>query len=197
MDDLLTLNSRMAVSEDRGLSDTITRYQKRLMGFIRPRVQSTEDAEDILQEVFYELSESMRYTQPIEQLTGWLYTVARNRITDLYRKKKATPFSLIASDDEDDDGATLALSELLSDPGNNPETEYLRSLVWQQLRQALDELPQNQREVFEWTELEGISFKEIAVKTGESVNTLISRKRYAVLHLRDRLSDIYEEVINF
>ncbi len=197
MDDLLTLNSRMAVSENRGLGDTITRYQKRLMGFIRPRVQSTEDAEDILQEVFYELSESMRYTQPIEQLTGWLYTVARNRITDLYRKKKATPFSLIAGDDEDDDGATLALSELLTDPENNPETEYLRSLVWQQLRQALDELPQNQREVFEWTELEGISFKEIALKTGESVNTLISRKRYAVLHLRERLSDIYEDVINF
>jgi RNA polymerase sigma factor (sigma-70 family) len=164
------------------------------MDFIRPRVATPEDAEDIVQEVFYEFSEAVRLMQPIEQLTSWLYTVARNRITDLYRKKKATPFSFLTPDGSDDEMAE-EISELLLGDDSSPETEYLRSLVWQQLGQALEELPKEQREVFELHELQGISFKEISKRTGESVNTLLSRKRYAVLHLRERLRDLYEEFI--
>lgn len=184
----------MAAAENRLITDTVVRYRSRLLDFIRPRVATPEDAEDIVQEVFYEFSEAVRMMQPIEQLTSWLYTVARNRITDLYRKKKATPFSFLASEDDDGDFASEIGSLLLEDDAS-PESEYLRSLVWQQLGEALAELPKEQREVFELHELQGVSFKEISKRTGESVNTLLSRKRYAVLHLRERLRELYEEFI--
>jgi RNA polymerase sigma factor (sigma-70 family) len=184
----------MAAAENRLITDTVDRYRTRLLDFIRPRVATPEDAEDIVQEVFYEFSEAVRMMQPIEQLTSWLYTVARNRITDLYRKKKATPFSFLASEDDDDD-FTSEIGSLLLEDDASPESEYLRSLVWQQLGEALEELPKEQREVFEMHELQGVSFKEISKRTGESVNTLLSRKRYAVLHLRERLRNLYEEFI--
>lgn len=171
-------------------------YGSRLKGFIRNRVDSTEDAEDILQDVFYQLAQADQMMKPIEQISAWLYTVTRNRITDLYRKKKPEALSEYYSDDEEE-AMAAEISELLFDTGNTPETEYLKSLIWEELEKALDELPMEQRMVFEMHELEGISFKEIAQKTGETENTLISRKRYAVLHLRKRLQILYDEFLNF
>ncbi len=185
----------LAASDNRTISEVVARYRTRLMDFIRPRVASNEDAEDILQEVFYELTEAVRMMQPVDQMTGWLFTVARNRITDLYRKKKATPFSALETQDEDDELSDV-IGGLLVDSDSTPETELLRSMVWERLQEALAELPDEQREVFIEHELQGVSFKEIAHRTGASINTLLSRKRYAVLHLRERLQDLYEAFLD-
>ena len=163
--------------------------RKRLLDFIRRRVRTEEDAEDILQDVFYQLATSYSVTEPIEKITSWLFTVARNRIIDWYRKKR--PESLPASGC--DPTVPLNLEDILYDPKQNPDRVYARSLVWTELADALDELPEEQREVFVLHELEGKSFKEIVELTGEPLNTLLSRKRYAVLHLRDRLQELYEE----
>lgn len=163
--------------------------RKRLLDFIRRRVRTEEDAEDILQDVFYQLATSYSVTEPIEKITSWLFTVARNRIIDWYRKKR--PESLPASGG--DSTVPLNLEDILYDPKQNPDRVYARSLVWTELADALDELPEEQREVFVLHELEGKSFKEIVELTGEPLNTLLSRKRYAVLHLRDRLQELYEE----
>jgi RNA polymerase sigma factor (sigma-70 family) len=178
------------------ISDIIKNYSKRLQGFIRKRVQNSEDAEDILQEVFYQLADADRLLKPIDQMAAWLFTVARNRITDLYRKKKTETLPEFLSEN-DNDSLFSELSNLMFDNGSSPEDEYLRSLVWTELETALAELPEEQRLVFELTEMKGLSFKEISEQTGEPVNTLISRKRYAVLHLRERLQQIYDELINF
>jgi len=167
-----------------------------LQGFIRKRVNNSEDADDILQEVYYQLADADRLLKPIDQMAAWLFTVARNRITDLYRKKKTVSMPEIFTE-TDDSGIFSELRNLLFDDGSSPETEYLRSLVWTELEKALDELPEEQRLVFELTELKGLSFKEISEQTGVTVNTLISRKRYAILVLRERLQLIYEELINF
>jgi RNA polymerase sigma factor (sigma-70 family) len=166
--------------------------RKRLFDFIRRRIRSESDAEDILQDVFYQLVSSYSVTEPIENLTAWLYTVARNRITDWYRKRRAVPLP-----DGGESGITngpLILDEILFDPQDSPDSVYWRSMVWQELADALDELPERQRAVFVWHELEGRSFKEIAEMTGEPINTLLSRKRYAVLELRKRLQDVYDEL---
>lgn len=176
--------------------EIIKNYANRLMGFIRKRVNSIEDAEDVLQEVFYQLAETDRMMKPIDQIAAWLFTVARNRITDFYRKKKTESLPEYFSDNYDET-ALSELSSFLFDNGSTPETEYLRLLFWTELDKALSELPQNQREVFEMHELQGIPFKEISEMTGEPVNTLISRKRYAVLYLRERLQFLYDELINF
>ena len=178
------------------VTEIIKDYASRLRGFIRKRVNSIEDAEDVLQEVFYQLAETDRLMKPIDQIAAWLYTVAHNRIIDFYRKKKTESLPEYLSDNYDET-EVAELSSILFDNGSTPETEYLRSLVWSELEKALSELPQNQREVFEMHELQGISFKEISQKTGEPVNTLISRKRYAVLYLRERLQFLYDELINF
>ena len=178
------------------VTEIIGDYASRLKGFIRLRVNSMEDAEDVLQEVFYQLAETDRLMKPIDQIAAWLFTVARNRIVDFYRKKKTESLPAYFSDNDDEDDVA-ELSSMLFDNGSTPETEYLRSMVWTELEKALSELPQNQREVFEMHELQGISFKEISDKTGEPVNTLISRKRYAVLYLRERLQYLYDELINF
>ena len=178
------------------IADIIKNYGIRLQGFIRKRVRSAEDAEDILQEVYYQLADADRLLKPIDQMAAWLFTVARNRITDLYRKKKPESMPEYLSE-SDDDSFFGDLRELMFDNGSTPETEYLRSLVWTELENALAELPEEQRLVFELTELNGFSFKEISEQTGELVNTLISRKRYAVLFLRERLQIIYDELINF
>jgi RNA polymerase sigma factor (sigma-70 family) len=176
--------------------EIIGNYTSSLKGYIRQRVNSVEDAEDVLQEVFFQLAETDRLMKPIDQIAAWLYTVARNRIVDFYRKKKTTSLPEYYSDDYDE--ATIdEMQSLLFDNGSTPETEYLRSLVWIELEKALSELPLNQREVFEMNELQGISFKEISEKTGEPVNTLISRKRYAVLYLRERLLDLHDELLNY
>ena len=163
--------------------------RKRLLDFIRRRVRTEEDAEDILQDVFYQLAAGYSVTEPIEKLTSWLFTVARNKIIDWYRKKKTE--SLPA--DLDNESAPVNLEQILFDRTLTPDEVYARSLVWTQLADALDELPDEQRAVFVMHELEGKSFKEIAESTGEPVNTLLSRKRYAVLYLREQLQELYDE----
>ncbi len=182
---------RMSLEQDQRISEVVKREQSRLRNFIRRRVPDPLDAEDILQEVFYELVEANRLLMPIEHVTGWLFRVARNRITDLFRKKKPESFSdaAVANDDEE----LLRLEDLLPSPDAGPDALYARSVLLDELAFALDELPDEQREVFVGHELEGRSFKEMAAETGVSVNTLLSRKRYAVLHLRERLQNIYDE----
>jgi RNA polymerase sigma factor (sigma-70 family) len=181
----------MAFEQDRRISDVVKREQSRLRNFIRRRVPDPRDAEDILQDVFCELVEANRLLMPIDHVTGWLFRVARNRITDLFRKKKPESFSDAAVATGDDE--LLRLEDLLPSPDAGPEAVYLRHVLLEELELAVDELPKEQREVFVAHELEGNSFKEIAARTGVSVNTLLSRKRYAVLHLRERLRSIYDE----
>jgi RNA polymerase sigma factor (sigma-70 family) len=184
----------MAHEENQRISEVVTREESRLRHFIRKRVPDPRDAEDILQEVFYELVEANRLLMPIDHITGWLFRVARNRITDFFRKKKPELFRDAAIADED--GEALPWEELLPSPDDGPEALYVRSVLLDALELALDELPKEQREVFIAHELDGRSFKEIAADTGISVNTLLSRKHYAVLHLREQLQTIYDEFIN-
>ena len=181
----------MALEQDQRISEVVTREQSRLRNFIRRRVPDPRDAEDILQDVFYELVEANRLLMPIEHVTGWLFRVARNRITDLFRKKKPESFSNAAVADDDEE--PLFLEDLLPSPDAGPDALYARNVLLDAIEVALEELPEEQREVFVAHEVEGLSFKEIAAETGVSVNTLLSRKRYAVLHLRERLQNIYDE----
>jgi RNA polymerase sigma factor (sigma-70 family) len=181
----------MALEQDRRISEVVQREQSRLWNFIRRRVPDPRDAEDILQDVFCELVEANRLLMPIEHVTGWLFRVARNRITDLFRKKKPESFSDTAFGDEDDE--LLRLEDLLPSPDAGPAALYARHVLLEEVELALDELPEEQREAFVAHELEGRSFKEIAAETGVSVNTLLSRKRYAVRRLRERLQNIYDE----
>jgi len=185
----------MANEQDQRISEVVKREQSRLRNFIRRRVPDPRDAEDILQDVFYKLVEANRLLMPIEHITGWLFRVARNRITDLFRKQKPENFSDAGVTGEDDD-ELLRLEDLLPSPDAGPDALYARNLLLNELELALDELPEEQREVFVAHELEGRSFKEIAAETGVSLNTLLSRKRYAVLHLRERLQKIYDDFTN-
>jgi RNA polymerase sigma factor (sigma-70 family) len=187
---------KTTVKERQHIADIIKNYGNRLEGFIRKRVRTIEDADDILQDVYFQLADADRLLKPIDQMAAWLFTVARNRITDLYRKKKTESMPEFFAETEDE-GSFRELRNLMFDNGSTPEDDYLRSLVWIELDKALDELPAEQRLVFELTELKGLSFKEISEQTGVTVNTLISRKRYAVLVLRERLQLIYDELINF
>ena len=182
---------RMALEQDQRISEVVKREQSRLRNFIRRSVPDPRDAEDVLQDVFAELVEANRLLMPIEHVTGWLFRVARNRITDLFRKKTPERFSDTAVVDEDDQ--VLQLEDLLPSPDAGPEALYARNVLLDELELAIDELPEDQRRVFVAHELEGRSFKEMAADTGVSVNTLLSRKRYAVLHLRERLQSIYDE----
>src|SRR5512141_985248 len=183
---------RIVFEKDQQISDVVEREQSRLRNFIRRRVPDRLDAEDILQEVFYELVEANRLLMPIEHVTGWLFRVARNRITDLFRKKRPESFGDTAVADEDDERRQL--EDLLPSPQAGPEALYARNVLLDELELAVDELPEEQREAFVAHELEGRSFKEMAAETGVNVNTLLSRKRYAVLHLRRRLQSIYDEL---
>jgi RNA polymerase sigma factor (sigma-70 family) len=182
----------MAIEPDQRISEVVNREQSRLRNFIRRRVPDPRDAEDILQDVFYELVEANRMLMPIEHLTGWLFRVARNRITDLFRKKRPESFSETGAAGDDDD-EPLPFEDLLPSPDAGPEALYARRVLLEELELAVAELPPDQREVFVGHELEGRSFKQMAAETGVSVNTLLSRKRYAVLHLRERLQTIYDE----
>jgi RNA polymerase sigma factor (sigma-70 family) len=182
----------MAREQDQRIAEVVEREQSRLRHFIRRRVPDPRDAEDILQDVFYELVEANRLLMPIDHVTGWLFRVARNRIIDLFRKRRPENFSdsvIAESGDE-----TLSLEELLPSRDAGPEALHARSVLLEELEDALDELPDEQREVFIAHEFEGRSFKEMAAETGVNVNTLLSRKRYAVLHLRERLREIYDEL---
>ena len=184
------------LTQKQNITEIFRNYGDRLKGFIRKRVHSAEDAEDILQDVFYQLAEAEQLLKPVEQISAWLYRVARNRITDLYRKKKPEAMSDFLFDGRDDE-MEEELGDFLYGTESTQETRLLQLLFWEELEKALDELPPEQRMAFELNELQGIPFKEIAVSTGETVNTLISRKRYAVLHLRERLQILYNELINF
>ncbi len=191
MEDTLTINPRMPSSPGKNIASVISRFGQRLLGFIRQRVGNEADAEDILQDVWYQLTTTVD-TEPIEQMSGWLFAVARNKIIDRYRKKRPESLESFLQDGEDPGGPDL--TSILLDDSQNPETVNLRALFWKTLQEALDELPEQQRMVFVWNELEGMPFKEIAELTGENVNTLISRKRYAVLYLRERLLTLYQEI---
>lgn len=181
----------MMNDEKKNISHTISEFSNRLFAFIKKRVATTEDAEDILQDVFYQLAGN---TKPIEQLSSWLFTVARNKITDSYRKKKPELLEeIFANDDEDE----FSWEEILFSPDNNPETEYLRTIFWTTLQDALDELRAEQKNAFIMHELEDISFEEMSEITGVQIATLISRKRYAVLHLRKRLEALKDELLNY
>lgn len=176
------------------IADIFKKYQAQLRGFIARRVSSKEDSEDILQNVFYQFMKNDQADNPIEQISAWLYSVARNQIIDRSRKHREEEMPYLSGYDEDDT-FLKELSELMPDEDQSPEMDYLRAMVWEELENALLELPDEQRTVFELTELEGVPFKEIAESTGIPVNTLISRKRYAVLFLRKRLSSLYDEIL--
>ncbi|MEP6584947.1 MAG: sigma-70 family RNA polymerase sigma factor [Ginsengibacter sp.] len=193
MNDVLVIEKQMTTERSTNIAGIIKEYSRRLMGFIKQRVSVTEDAEDILQDVFYQFAGN---TEPIERVGSWLFTVARNKITDSYRKQKlplADDVFGISETEEDN----FDWKEMLLATNDNSETEYLRNLFWEELQSALDELPAEQREVFIKNEIEDIPFKEISAETGVSVATLISRKRYAVLHLRERLLLLKEELLNY
>ena len=183
----------MMAEQDQRISETIDHEKSRLRNFIRSRVPDPSDAEDILQEVFYELIEASRLMNPIEQVGAWLFRVARNRITDLFRKKKPDASINDRAPALGEDGEAIALEDLLPSPDAGPEALYARAVLLEELEDALDELPEEQREVFVAHEIEGRSFKQIAAETGVSLNTLLSRKHYAVIHLRERLQEVFEE----
>lgn len=193
MDEAVNILTPMTADRANTITRTIREYSRRLLGFIKLRVAGNEDAEDILQEVFYQFAGN---TEPIEQAGSWLFTVARNKITDKYRKQKLPLaddiFGSAGTDEENIDWR-----EIFIPSDSNPETEYLRNLFWEELDAGLNELPLEQRTVFIQNEIEGISFKDIAAQTGLSVATLISRKRYAVLHLRDRLQVLKDELLSY
>lgn len=182
----------MMAEQDRQIAEAIDREQPRLRNFIRRRVADREDAEDILQEVFYELLEAYRMIKPVEQITGWMFRVARNRITDLFRRKQREALRNGTATGPED-GERLQLEELLPSPDAGPEAAYARGVLLEELEAALEELPDEQRAVFIAHEVMGRSFKELAAESGTSVNTLLSRKHYAVLHLRERLQAIHDE----
>jgi RNA polymerase sigma factor (sigma-70 family) len=192
MSNALTIPANMTEKGKSNITEVINSYTKRLRGFIRKRVSNEADVEDILQDVFYQF---VGNTKPIEQLTAWLFTVTRNKITDKQRKQKPELINDLFIDAEDEMG--FDWSELFLDNGNNPETVYLRNIFWETLNEALDELPPAQKEVFVLNEIEGVPFKTISEQTGETINTLLSRKRYAVLHLRERLASLRDELLNY
>ena len=189
-------NMELELTNEFNISEAFKEYGSRLAAFIRKRVARLEDAEDILQEVFSQLADADRLMKPIDEMTAWLYTVARNRITDLYRKKKPVLYDEFYSDDEFET-INEELGRIIDYSSENPEDDYMRALALEEISRALAEMPEKQREAFEMAEFEGLSFKEMAEITGEPVNTLISRKRYAVLFLRERLEYLYEEIINY
>ena len=185
----------MAAKAGNSIIDTVKEYGKRLFGFIRGKVNTDEDAEDVLQDVWYQLSNVVNLDE-IEQMSGWLHQVARNKITDRQRKKKPELLDDFVAEDEE--GDSFGIREiLLSDDSGNPEQKYLREIFWKELFAALDELPENQRQVFVWNEMEDQTLQEIADRTGQNIKTIISRKGYAVKHLRQRLQTLYTELIMY
>lgn len=188
MEEVLSIE-QTAAGQDRRITEAVEREQSRLRRFIRTRVPDAGDAEDLLQEVFFELIEAYRLLKPVEHVGAWLFRVARNRITDLFRKKKPATFTDLAGEG----AADLSFLDLLPSPEAGPEATYARRVLLDELDAALEELPEEQRAVFVAHEWEGRSFKELAAETGVPVNTLLSRKHYAVLYLRQRLKSIYDE----
>jgi RNA polymerase sigma factor (sigma-70 family) len=195
MEDIsLILNSTMSVQQNELIRDTVKKERGRLLDFIRKRVSSEEDAEDILQDVFFELVETYRLMKPVEKVASWMFTVARNKIIDRYRKKKPVSLESQMGFSSEEEGERLNFEELLEDYSESADSELIRNIIMEALEEALDELPSEQREVFLLHEVEDRSFQEISELSGISVNTLLSRKRYAVLYLRKRLKSVYEEI---
>ena len=184
----------MSTANEIVISKTVAKEQSRLFNFIRKRVKSTLDAEDILQDVFYQLVRVSEDVNTIEKMSAWLFQVARNRITDLYRKKKSLNFSDMNNVATDDEGS-LQFEAYIPDLNDLPDALLTREMVWEVLEEGLTEIPEAQRDVFTMHEFDDLSFKEIAELTGETVNTLISRKRYAILYLRKKLSELYNEIL--
>lgn len=190
MDEALTQSSLMPDQDER-ISRAVEQESARLRNFIRRYVSDPAEAEDVLQDVFYELVQAYRMMKPVEQVAAWLFRVARNRTIDLFRKRKREQVGTPVVENEE--GELLRLEDLLPSPEAGPEAAYARTVLLEELDAALDELPAEQRDVFVAHEMMGQSFKEIAAETGVPLNTLLSRKRYAVLHLRERLRAIYKE----
>lgn len=184
----------LMTEQDRQISEIALEQRHRLRNFIRRRVPDPADVEDIVQEVFYELVRANRLLMPIDHVSGWLFRVARNRITDLFRRQKSEVLDERSESDEEADA--LHIADLLPASDAGPEAIYLRNVLLDELELALEELPDEQREVFVAHEFEGRSFKEMSVESGVNVNTLLARKRYAVLHLRQRLQRIHDEIVN-
>lgn len=188
-----SLTIPMAQKETLNIAGTEAEYRKRLFGFIRGKVKTNEDAEDLLQDVWFRFSQITNLDE-LENVSGWLFSVARNRITDFYRKKKTANLEDFGYETEEGD---INFKEiLLADDNNNPELKQFKNLFWEQLLEALDELPENQRAVFVMNELEDLTLQQIADRTGENLKTIISRKGYAIKHLRLRLEDLYNEFTN-
>jgi RNA polymerase sigma factor (sigma-70 family) len=198
MKTILAIDAAFQSSRDQTVSLTFGKEKKRLLSFIRQRIPLRHEAEDILQDVFEQFIRHFSPAQPIEQVTTWLFRVARNRIIDRYRKKKTDSVEdhPVHTDQYEEEGRSLTVADLLFDPYDNPEDSLLREAVWEELALALQALPAEQRDVFVWHELEGESFREIAARTNQPLNTLLSRKRYAVLYLRERLQNLYNDLLN-
>jgi RNA polymerase sigma factor (sigma-70 family) len=184
--------SLVMAEEKQNIIQVIKNYGSRLFGFIRNRVNTNEDAEDILQDVWFQLSSQAKF-EDIESISGWLYSVARNRITDTYRKRKTESLNDPLPDDNDNE---WTVPDFMMTASNDPETKQLQKFFWEELIEALQELPENQRNVFVWNELEDRTLQQIADKENENLKTIISRKRYAVQHLRKRLENLYNDFIN-
>ena len=185
---------RAMAEQDQAISEAVKRERDKLRNFIRRRVPDPRDVEDILQDVFYKLVEANRLLMPIDHVTGWLFRVTRNRIADLFRRRRTE--NIASTEVVNDNAERLNLQEMLPSPDAGPDALYVRNLLLDELELAIDELPEEQREVFLAHEVEGRSFKQIAAETGVGINTLLSRKRYAVQHLRERLADIYNDFTN-
>ncbi|WP_245752417.1 RNA polymerase sigma factor [Chitinophaga arvensicola] len=194
MKQLVLTNSIMAIEQNERIQATVKQERKRLLHFIRQRVNNASDAEDILQDVFYQFTEYLRLGSQVDSITGWLFAVTRNKITDWFRKKKETPFSDFTREIEGEE--VLFLPELLSDKNQEADTPMAKKIMSEAIMEAISELPDDQRQVFLQHELEGKSFKQMSEETGVGVNTLLSRKRYAVLFLRERLAELYSELLN-
>jgi len=192
---VLTLGIAMTELQNQSIQETVKKESPRLLDFIRKRIPDANDAEDIMQDVFYQLVETYRLMKPIEEITAWLFTVARNKITDRFRKKKPESLEKQVVYSREEEGEMLNLSDILPSGDESQDTVMLRKAIMEELEDALDELPKDQREVFLLHEIDRKSFKEISGITGASVNTLLSRKRYAVLFLRERLQKLYTELI--
>ena len=189
----LELTSHMALQKKAVVEQTVARERNRLFNFIKKRVADTSDAEDILQDVFYQLWQGYHTIESLEKVTSWMFRVARNKIIDKYRKQKPEAFSRLEGIHADEE-APMLLSEMISDDTASPDDVYTRELIWEAIETVLVELPVKQRQVFVWHELEGLSFKQMSENTGDSLNTLLSRKRYAVNYLRKRLQNLYDEI---
>lgn len=187
----MTVNTEMAAQKNNSISFTIQEYGKKLFGFVRGKVKSNEDAEDILQEVWYQLT-NLGNLSELENIGAWLFQVARNKVTDKFRKKTTSSIEDYAF--EEDDGSFNYKHILLSDDNNNPELRHFKELFWKEMMLALDELPLSQREVFLLNEMEDVTLQEIADQKGENIKTIISRKSYAVKHLRKKLNYLYQEI---